>query len=367
MIFIKSLENIINGIEHIDFKVCEMAQDRLNSLAKPLGSLGKLEDIARKIAGITGKLNNSIINKRIIIMCADNGVIEEGVSSCPQYVTIKQTLNFKKGITGVGALALFYNCDLLVVDVGVNSDIDSPNVLNRKIRKSTNNIAKTFAMTYEEAVQAINIGVEMVKKSKDESFDILGVGEMGIGNTSTSSAITAVLTGHMVEEVVGKGSGLLERDYINKINVIKKAIEINKPNKKDVIDVLSKIGGFDIAAMAGVFLGSAYYKIPVVIDGFISAVAALIAVRINPIVKEYLITSHASKEIGYKIIIDELGLEPMLNLDMRLGEGSGCPIAFSVVEASCAVMNNMATFEEADINDDYIDNVRDKSCYIVDR
>ena len=251
--------------------------------------------------------------------------------------------------------------------MGVNSDIDSPNVLNRKIRKSTNNMAKTFAMTYEEAVQAINIGVEMVKKSKDESFDILGVGEMGIGNTSTSSAITAVLTGHMVEEVVGKGSGLLERDYINKINVIKKAIEINKPNKKDVIDVLSKIGGFDIAAMAGVFLGSAYYKIPVVIDGFISAVAALIAVRINPIVEEYLITSHASKEIGYKIIIDELGLEPMLNLDMRLGEGSGCPIAFSVVEASCAVMNNMATFEEADINDDYIDNVRDKSCYIVDR
>lgn len=365
MIFIKFLENIINKIEHIDFKACEAAQERLDSLAKPLGSLGKLEDIAKKVAGITGKVNNSIKNKRVIIMCADNGIVEEGVSSCPQYVTTKQTLNFKKGITGVGALAAFYNCDLLVVDVGVNSDIDSPDILNRKIRKSTNNMSKTFAMTYEEAVRAINVGIEMVKKSKNEGFDILGVGEMGIGNTSTSSAITSVLTGCTVEKAVGKGSGLLEKAYINKINVIKRAIEINKPNKENAIDVLAKVGGFDIAAMTGVFLGSAYYKIPVVIDGFISAVAALVAVRLNPIVKEYLITSHISKEIGYKIIIDELGLEPMLNLDMRLGEGSGCPIAFSIVEASCAVINNMATFNEADIKDDYIDAVRDESCYVV--
>lgn len=365
MIFIKSLKNIINNIEHIDFKACETAQKRLDSLAKPLGSLGKLEDIAKKIAGITGRVNNSIKNKRIIIMCADNGIVEEGVSSCPQYVTAKQTLNFKKGITGVGALASFYNCNLLVVDVGVNADIDSPNVLNRKIRKATNNMSKTFAMTYDEALKAIDIGIEMAKKSKEEGFDILGVGEMGIGNTSTSSAITSVLIGCNVEQTVGKGSGLLEKDYINKINVIKKSIEINEPNKEDPIDVLAKVGGFDIAAMAGVFLGSAYYKIPVVIDGFISAVAALVAVKINPIVKEYLIASHISKEIGYKVIIDELGLEPMLNLDMRLGEGSGCPIAFSIVEASCAVINNMATFDEANINSEYIDTVRDKSCYIV--
>ncbi len=367
MIYIKSLENIINNIEHIDFKSYEKAQERLDSLAKPLGSLGKLEDIAKKIAGITGKVNNSIKNKRVIIMCADNGIVEEGVSSCPQYVTTKQTLNFKKGITGVGALASFYNCDLLVVDVGVNSDINSSNVLNRKIRKSTNNMSKTFAMTYDEAIKAINIGIEMIEKSKREGFDILGVGEMGIGNTSTSSAITAVLTECAVEDVVGKGAGLLEKDYVNKINVIKRAIDINKPNKEDPIDVLAKVGGFDIAAMVGVFLGGAYYRIPVVIDGFISAVAALVAVRINPIVREYLITSHISKEIGYKRVIDKLGLEPMLNLDMRLGEGSGCPIAFSIVEASCAVINNMATFKEADINSDYIESIKDESCYVVNR
>ena len=203
------------------------------------------------------------------------------------------------------------------------------------------------------------------KYAYENGYDILGIGEMGIGNTTTSSSVLVSLTGCEIEEAVGKGAGITKEAFEKKKWVVSKAIKINSPNKNDIIDVLSNVGGFDIAGMTGVFLGAAYYKIPVVIDGFISAVAALSAIKLNPLVKEYLIASHYSKEIGYKIAMKEIGLEPMLNLDMRLGEGSGCPIAFSIVEFSCAMMNNMATFDEAGINDDYLDDVREEENYIV--
>lgn len=367
MIYKNEVFKFINNIEKVDEITIETAKKRVDSLAKPLGSLGKLEEIAVRLSGITGKINNRIDKKCIIILSSDNGVVEEGVASCPQYVTLAQTINFSKGLTGVAVLAKENNTDLVVVDIGVNCNGEIPGAINKKIRKGTYNIAKGPAMSYEEAMKAIYIGIDLAKDAKEKGYDIVGVGEMGIGNTTTSSAVIASLINCEIDDVVGKGAGLTDEAFINKKKVIKKAIEINSPNKKDPIDVISKVGGFDLAGMVGVFLGAAYYKLPVVIDGFISAVAALVATKLCSYVKDYLISSHLSKEIGYNIAMKDMGLEPMLNLDMRLGEGSGCPIAFSVVSYACAMMNNMATFDEAEINPSYLDKIRDKKSYIVDR
>ena len=361
----KELDFVINGITELDKNAIEEAKKRVDFLAKPLGSLGRLEDIAIKLAGITGKVKNKINKKCIVIMSSDNGVVEEGVASAPQSVTLAQTINFSRGLTGVATLAKENNTDLMVVDIGVNTDKKIPGAIDRKIRKGTSNIAKGQAMSYDECIRAISIGVEMAKKAYDDGYSILGVGEMGIGNTTPSSSVLVSLTGCSIEEAVGKGAGITKEAFEKKKWVVSEAIRVNKPNEKDIIDVISKVGGFDIAGMVGVFLGAAYYKVPVVIDGFISAVAALAAVRLNPLVKEYLISSHCSKEIGYNIAMKEMMLEPMLNLDMRLGEGSGCPIAFSIVEFSCAMMNNMGTFAEAEINDDYLEEVRGEENYIV--
>ncbi|MDI9218657.1 nicotinate-nucleotide--dimethylbenzimidazole phosphoribosyltransferase [Clostridium tertium] len=361
------VENVIRNIEEIDYKVKDEARRRVDSLAKPLGSLGKLEEIAIQLAGITGKIKNRIDKKCIIIFSSDNGVVEEGVASAPKYVTLAQTINFSKGLTGVAVLAKENKTDLLVVDIGVDCEGDIPGAISRKIRRGTNNIAKEEAMTYEECIEGIYIGIDMVKEAKQKGYDIIGVGEMGIGNTTTSSAVLAALINCEIEDVVGKGAGLTDDAFEKKKQVVKQAIEVNKPNFNDPIDVVAKVGGFDLAGMVGVFLGASYYKIPVVIDGFISAVAALVATKLNKDVKDYLISSHCSKEIGYNIAMGNIGLEPMLNLDMRLGEGSGCPIAFSIVQYSCAMMNNMATFSEAEIDPSYLEKVKNKKNYIVDR
>ncbi|AOR24271.1 nicotinate-nucleotide--dimethylbenzimidazole phosphoribosyltransferase [Clostridium taeniosporum] len=352
------LRGIINNIQDVDKIVMDKAKERMDSLAKPLNSLGKLEEISIRLSGITGKIKNTLDKRAIIIMCADNGVVEEGVSSCPQSVTLSQTINFTKGFTGVAVLAKANNTDLKVIDIGINSDLKHPLVINKKIRKSTNNISRENAMTYEEAIEGILVGVEAVKNVKDNGYKIIGVGEMGIGNTTTSSSVLASLIDLDVEELVGRGAGLLDEAYSNKISIVKKAIEINKPKKDDPIDIIAKVGGFDIAGMTGVFLGAAYYKIPVVIDGLISVVSALLAFKLNSKVREYMFTSHASKEKGFKFAMNELNLEPILNLNMGLGEGSGCPLAFSIMDSACAAMNNMATFKDAEINDSYLDELR---------
>lgn len=354
----KKLSDIIDAIEGSNKDIIIQAERRMTSLAKPLKSLGKLEEIAIKFSGITDKVKNKVNKKMVIIMCSDNGVVEEGVASAPQSVTLAQTINFTKGLTGVAVLAKANNSELMVVDVGINCDFNHPNIINKKIRKSTYNIAKEPAMSHDEAVKAMLIGIECVKNAKDLGYEILGVGEMGIGNTSTSSAVLSILSGHKVEDVVGRGAGITDEAFEKKKKVVKKAIEINNPNKDNPIDVVSKVGGFDIAAMAGVFLGAAYYKVPVVIDGLISAVAALIAFKLNHKSRDYMFTSHDSKELGFKIAMKELNLSPILNLDMGLGEGSGCPLAFSIIDSACAIMNNMATFEEAEINDSYLDELR---------
>ena len=356
----KLFNEAVNGIKPLYNDTMQEAQKRVGILAKPPGSLGKLESIAVKLSGITGNVINDVKKKCTIIMSADNGIYEEGVSSCPQTVTVAQTINFIKGITGVGVLSRHEGSDLKVVDIGINFDIEFPGLINRKIRKSTWNISKGPAMTREEAIEAIETGIEIVKLAKEEGYSLLGTGEMGICNTSTSSAVLISFTGCSIETAVGRGAGLTDKAFENKKVVIKSAIEVNMPDKNDPIDVLAKVGGFDIAGIVGCFIGAAYYRVPILIDGFISAAAALIASKLNPLVKEYLIPSHNSAEPGYLLVMNELGLSPMLDLDMRLGEGSGCPIAFNIVSAACAMMKNMATFEEAEINDDYLEELRKK-------
>lgn len=347
-----ALEQIILNIEKPSKSAMKKAELYQLNLAKPPKSLGKLEDISVQLAGITGKVHNTIEKKHLIVFAADNGVTVEGVASAPQSVTLKQTINLTKEKTGAAVLASHFGCDITVCDVGINGDLPECDVLNKKIAYGTENIAKGRAMTKEQTLKAIITGVDVLKNT---DADIFGIGEMGIGNTTTASAVLAVLTDSDVSEVTGRGGGITDISFQKKKEVIKKAIEINKPDKNDILDVLSKVGGLDIAAMCGAFLGAALIKKPVVIDGFISVVAALCAVRLCPLVKHYLIASHASFEVGYSVAIKELGISPLFNLDMRLGEGSGCPLAFQIVDAACSIINKMATFDEADIDDGYLD------------
>lgn len=342
--------DFINKIRDLDKDIMKKSKERMDSLIKPIGSLGVLEDIAIQISGITGKVKNNINKKVTILMCSDNGVCEEGVASAPQIVTKTQTENFNKGITGVGALSKVNNSDLRVVDIGVLNDVNSNEVVHKKIRRGTWNIAKGPAMTRDEAVKAINIGFEQVRELVEAGYNLIGTGEMGIGNTSSTSAMLIVLSDSSIDKCVGKGAGLTDEALIVKRRVIKKAVELNNPNPNDPIEILYKLGGFDIAGLVGVFLGAAYFRVPVVIDGYISVVAALTASRINPLCKKFMIPSHVSKEEGYNIAIKELGLKPILNLEMRLGEGSGCPLAFNIIESALSVMNNMATFEQGKID-----------------
>lgn len=343
------LNKLLNKIVPLDTDSMKVAQKRLDSLTKPLGSLGKLEDMVVKLSGINFCSNPKVDNKAIIVMCADNGVVEEGVSSCPKSVTAAVTCNFTRGITAVNVFSSLTQSKVVVVDIGVDADIQNAAILNRKIRKGTWNMAKGAAMTEEEALRGIMTGIDIVKELKAEGINLLGTGEMGIGNTSTSSAVTAVFTGVPVERLVGIGSGLSKEAYINKIDVIKRAIKINKPDANNPIDVLAKVGGFDIAGLTGCFLGAAIYRIPILIDGFISAAAALTAIRINPLVREYMFTSHGSAEPGAEIVMSALNMEPMLNLNMRVGEGTGAALGFQIIDAAMAAYTQMGTFDDAQI------------------
>ena len=357
------LENLLKRIMPLDEGAMDAARRRQAELAKPPGSLGRLEELSIQVAGITGKLHNSMENKHLLVFAADNGVVEEGVSATPQSVTLSQTINLTREKTGAATLCAHFGCEITVCDVGVNADIRESKVLNRKIAYGTQNITKGPAMTRQQALKAIGIGAELAENSK---ADILGVGEMGIGNTTTSSAVLSVLLQVEPEKVTGRGGGLTDPSFRKKKAVIRQAIAINQPDPSDPVDVLAKVGGFDLAAMCGAFLGAAASRRPVVIDGFISAVAALCAVRICPAAREYLVPSHASYEIGYRLAMEAMGLEPMLLLGMRLGEGSGCPLAFTIVEAACAVLTHMATFDQAGIDDGYLDEIRQGDQFTVE-
>lgn len=353
-----NLNQILEGIKPLDASAKIKASSRLDSLIKPIGSLGKLEDIAIQIAGITGETINSLEKKCTVIMAADNGVVDEGVSTAPKEITALQTINILKGLAGISVLSRQAKADFKVIDIGISSDIQHKDLISKKVKMGTSNIAKGPAMTVEETIHAIKIGFDTIRELKNSGYNLLGTGEMGIGNTTTSSAILMALTGSNVDESVGKGAGMTDEGLENKKRVILKALEINKPDKNDPIDVLSKVGGLDIAGLVGCFLGAAYYRLPIVIDGVISSAAALVAYRLNPLTKEYMIPSHFSKELAYKHIMDALGLESNLNLNMRLGEGTGCPLMFHIIESATAIIKEMATFDELSMDSDFLVDIR---------
>ena len=355
-----NLKNYISKIEKTKIEKYEEAKNYINILAKPLGSLGELEEIAAKLYSIYEQKKLKIDKKCVIVLSSDNGIYEEGIASTPQEVTAIQTINILEGKSGVGVIAENFNTDIIACDLGINKEIYHTKLIDRKIRKSTNNFAKEYAMTEKEAIQSINIGIELVEICKKNGYNIIGIGEMGIGNTTTSSAVLASILGlgkDEIESVVGVGAGLSKKAYIKKVNTIISAIEKHKPDKYDVIDIIKKVGGFDIGAMIGICLACAYNKIPVVIDGFIAIVAALCAVQLNENVKDYLFLSHISMEKGYNIAKEHLGLPAYLDLKMRLGEGSGCPIMFSIIETAIAMFNNMATFDDLKINTEYLEKI----------
>lgn len=364
---LKGIIDLIDKNGGLDEAAVKEAKARQEVLAKPTGALGTLEDISIQLAGITGKTKNSMTKQAIVIMSADNGVVEEGVASAPQSVTLSQTINFTRRLTGVSSMAKYFDIDLLVVDTGVKMAIPSSlytdemteegrltsKIANRRIADGTRNLAKEPAMTEDEALRAVMIGIEAAKAIKDCDYDIFGVGEMGIGNTTTSACVLAALCGKAGEEVVGRGGGLNDEGFAKKIRIVDDAIRGLDPS--DILGILARVGGFDICAMTGAFLGAAYYRIPVVIDGYISAVAALCAYRLAPKAVNFMFGSHLSKEKGYVIAMDALGIKPYFNLGMRLGEGSGCPISFKIIETACAAMNGMATFAEGAIDADYLE------------
>ncbi len=368
----RELKQAADSIGRLDEKAMDAARQRQESLAKPPGSLGILEDISVQMAGITGQVNNEIQKTCVVVMCADNGVVEENISSAPQSVTLAQTINFTRRLTGVGALAAGFGSELLIVDVGINGEVpeglytqkpfsDTHKIVNRRIARGTRNLAKEPAMTKQQALQAIGIGLEMADAVKQEGYGVFGIGEMGIGNTTTSAAILSAVTGRPASRTVGRGGGILAESFIRKQEIVE-AVR-SRCQGKDMLSVLAEAGGFDIAAMAGAFIGAAIHRLPVVIDGYISAVAALTASRLAPACVPYMFASHWSYEPGYELAVGELGLAPFLSLRMRLGEGSGCPLAFQIMRGACHVMNHMATFEEARINDDYLEEIRKGDCF----
>ena len=385
----------LDQIRGADLSASREAAAYVQSLAAPPGSLGKLTDAAVQLAGITGKVKNTLGRRRIIVMCADNGVVEEGVSATPQIVTLSQAINMTKRLTGMSTLAAHFGIDVDVVDIGIATPYDEQGcgILQRRIRRGTANLAKEPAMTRDQTVQAVLVGIERAKQAAADSIDVIGVGEMGIGNTTTSSAVLAALTGLSVEDVTGRGGGLTDAAFEKKKNIISQALRLHglagtacdagfagaagssgvsssagfagvssaagsSGTSYDPIEVLSRVGGLDLAGMCGVYLGAAICRIPVVIDGFISIVAALCAQRLNGSCRDFMFPSHVSEEIGYMRAAQELHLDPWLHLNMRLGEGSGCPLAFQILEASCALMNEMATFEQAKIDDGYLAELR---------
>jgi len=348
----EEIEKIIKNISGINPEILRQAQERLNSLTKPLGSLGRLEELAKQICGITGKANPLLKNKVIFTLAADHGVTDEGISAYPKEVTAQMVYNFLSGGAGINVLARHVGAKVIVVDIGVAEDLKpDPKLIIRKIDYGTKNMAKGAAMTTEQAVKAIETGMDIFNDELKNGIDILGTGEMGIGNTTAASAITACFTNKPVEEITGRGAGLNDSGLKNKIDIIKKSLSLNKPDPSDPIDVLSKVGGFEIAGLVGIILAAASKKIPIVIDGFISTAAALVAFKIEPKVKDYMIAAHKSQEGGHKIILEHIGLRPLLDLDLRLGEGTGGALGIGLADAAIKILTQMATFKSANVSE----------------
>lgn len=346
------LEKTISSIPSISDEAMFSAKLRQDQLTKPQGSLGRLEELSIKVAGIVGNPKPRISRKVVIVVAADHGVVEEGVSAFPKEVTAQMVYNFLRGGAAINVLARHVGAKVVVVDAGVATDLQPhPALKIRKIGYGTGNIARGPAMTRSQAIQALEIGIELVEEELSHGLDIVAPGDMGIANTTPAAAIAAAVTGVSPEIVTGRGTGVDDETLVRKINTVKRALEVNQPNPKDGVDVLAKVGGFEIGVMAGIILGAAANRVPVVLDGFICTAAALIAATIAPQVKSYCIAGHCSAERGHRVMLEYLGLDPLLDLNMRLGEGTGAVIAMSLVEAACKILNEMATFSEANVSE----------------
>ena len=342
----KELDALVREVLPLDRSAMTAAEAYQARLAKPPGSLGRLEEISIQLAGITGHVHNALNKKQLLVFAADNGVVAEGVSSAPQSVTKQQTINLMRGKTGAAVLAKHFGCGLTVCDVGVNADIYESTVLNRKIAYGTQNICTGPAMTREQTLQAILTGAEI---ARTVDADVIGAGEMGIGNTTTSAAVGCVLLDRAPEEMTGRGAGLSDDGLRRKIEVIYQGIAVNHPEKADVIGVLSALGGLDIAGLCGVFLGGALENIPVIIDGFISSVAALCATRLCPTATKAMFASHVSAEPAACIVLEALGKKPLITANMHLGEGTGAVASLPLWDMTLAVYNNCYSFTEGGI------------------
>jgi nicotinate-nucleotide--dimethylbenzimidazole phosphoribosyltransferase len=346
------LNKTLEQIQKLDCDAMDAAQARQGSLTKPQGSLGRLEEISVQLAGIFGTPTPTIKDKVIITMAGDHGVVAEGVSAFPQEVTPQMVANFLHGGAAINVLASHVGARIVIVDMGVASKIEPhPDMVDKKVALGTQNIAVGPAMTRQQAEQALAAGIEVVTTEIEKGLDIVGTGDMGIGNTTPSAAIAAALTGESPAKIAGRGTGVDDQGLARKIDAIERALKINQPNPKDGIDVLAKVGGFEIGGIAGVILGAAANRKAIIIDGFISTAAAMIAAAIEPAVLPYIISAHRSQEQGHHIMLDWLKVKPILDLDLRLGEGTGAALAVSTTEAACKIINEMASFAEAGVSE----------------
>ncbi len=352
------LDELIKQIKPLDDKAMQLARARQDTLTKPQGSLGRLEELSIQLAGITGNPIPSIKDKVIITMAGDHGVVAEGVSAYPQEVTPQMVLNFLNGGAAINVLARHIGARVVIVDMGVASDIPTGRsrlerdiLVSRKIACGTANISKGPAMTREQAMESILSGVEVVEAEIIRGVDIVGTGDMGIGNTTPSAAIACALMNQHPKGIAGRGTGVDDEGLKRKIDAIERALNVNQPNANDGLDVLAKVGGFEIGGLTGVMLGAAAHHKPIMVDGFISTAAAMIAVTIAPACRDYLIAAHRSKEHGHGLMLDWLGLNPLLDFDLRLGEGTGAALGISMAEAACKILAEMATFGEAGVSE----------------
>lgn len=350
------LFSTIANIQPLDRAAMAAAEQRQGILTKPAQALGRLESLSIRLAGITGQPQPSMARKAIAVMAADHGVVAEGVSAFPAEVTPQMVYNFLAGGAAINVLGRHVGARVLVTDVGVACEMNElAGMRHKKVHAGTANMAVGPAMTREEAIQAFEVGIELVEEEIANGLDLIATGEMGIGNTTPSSAIIAAFTGLPVAEVTGRGTGITEHALEKKIEVIERALAVNQPDSSDPIDVMMKVGGVEIAAMAGVMLGAAAHRIPVVMDGFISGAAALTATRLCPGVTDYILPSHVSVEVGHKVVFAELGLTPLFDLEMRLGEGTGAALAMNIIDAAAKILSEMATFESAGVTGETVE------------
>lgn len=344
------LHRIIASIGSLDQAAMQRARQRQERLTKPAGSLGRLEELSVQIAGITGQLRPSLEHKVVFVFAGDHGVTAAGVSAYPAEVTAQMVYNFVRGGAAINVLARHAGARVVIADLGVAADLEPhPAIISRKVAPGTRNMVQGPAMTAEQALQAVVAGIDIFEAELERGVHLAATGDMGIGNTTASSAIAAAMTGRPVAELTGRGTGIDEGRWANKVRAIETALAVNRPDPGNALDVLAKVGGFEIGGLAGVILAAAAHRVPVLIDGFISGAAALIAAGLCPAVKPFLIASHRSVEVGHQAVLEALEAKPLLDLDLRLGEGTGAVLAMGLVEAAVKILNEMATFAEAGV------------------